>query len=139
MILTFSCCSKNVREMLGRNNIQPSSCLRFTVLRKERLSSQRRQWGYNKLTFIGEIPRYLKGHVCEGSSRNQPANAGSQRKNLQKMPLSYFNRPYRRMRIQNALLFTGICFWFCPNTSSIWRCWPFHPRIAKLLSFRKDL
>ena len=40
-------------------NIQPPSCLRCTVLRKERLSSQGRQRGYNKLTFIAEIPRYL--------------------------------------------------------------------------------
>ena len=42
-ILTFSCCSKNEREMLGRNKIQPPSRLRSTVLRKERLSSHGRQ------------------------------------------------------------------------------------------------
>ena len=73
--------------MLGRKNIQPPSCLRCTVLRKERLSSQGRQRGYNKLTFIVEIPRYLKNTFVERntqytsfSSRKQPANAGSERK-----------------------------------------------------------
>ena len=76
-----------MREMLGRKNIQPPSCLRCTVLRKERLSSQRRQRGYNKLTFILEIPRYLKNTFVERStqytsfsSRKQPANAGTERK-----------------------------------------------------------
>ena len=64
IILTFSSRSKNVREMLGRKNIQPPSCLRCTVLRNERLSSQGRQRGYNKLTFIVEMLRYLKEHVC---------------------------------------------------------------------------
>ena len=34
------------------------------VLRKEGLFSQGRQRGYSKLTFIVEIPRYLKEHVC---------------------------------------------------------------------------
>ena len=53
-----------MREMLGRKNIQPPSCLRCTVLRKERLSSQGRQRGYNKLTFIVEIPRYVEEQVC---------------------------------------------------------------------------
>ena len=73
--------------MLGRKNIQPPSCLRCTVLRNERLSSQGRQRGYNKLALIVEIPRYLKEHVCgtstqytSFSSRKQPANAGSERK-----------------------------------------------------------
>ena len=53
-----------MREMLGRKNIQPPSCLRCTVLRKEGLSPQRRQRGYNKLTFIVEILRYVEEHVC---------------------------------------------------------------------------
>ena len=57
MMLTISSYLKNVREMLRRNNIQPPSCIRCIVLRKERLSSQGRQRGYNKLTFIVEIPR----------------------------------------------------------------------------------
>ena len=44
--------------MLSRNSIQPPSCLRCTVLRKERLSSQ------NLLLFtcIVEMPQYL--NVC---------------------------------------------------------------------------
>ena len=37
-------------------NIRPPSCVRCTLLRKERLSSK----GYNKLTFIVEILLYLK-------------------------------------------------------------------------------
>ena len=64
MMLIISSYLKNVREMLRRNNIQPPSCIRCIVLRKERLSSQGRQRGYNKLTFILEISRYLKEHVC---------------------------------------------------------------------------
>ena len=64
MTLTFSSCSKNVHEVLGRKNIQPPSCLRCTVSRKERLYSQVRQRGYNKLIFVVEIQRYLKEHVC---------------------------------------------------------------------------
>ena len=89
IILTFSCCSKNVREMLGRNNMQPPSCLRCTVLQKERLSTQRPQRGYNKLTFIGSA-KYLdtlKNTFIERSSKytslgskKQPANARSERK-----------------------------------------------------------
>ena len=39
-----------MREMLGRNNIQPPSCLRCTVLRKERLSSQGRHAASLQLT-----------------------------------------------------------------------------------------
>ena len=74
--------------MLGGKNIQPPSCLRCTVLRKGRLSSQGRQRGYNKLTFIVEIPRYFKEHFCgtystqytSFSSRKQPANAATERK-----------------------------------------------------------
>ena len=73
--------------MLGGKNIQPPSCLQCTVLRKERLSSQGRQRGFNKLTFIVEMPRYFKEHVCGAytqytsfSSRKQSANAGSERK-----------------------------------------------------------
>ena len=57
MMLTISSCLKNVREMLRSNNIQPPSCIRCIVLRKERLSSEGRQQGYNKLTFIVEIPQ----------------------------------------------------------------------------------
>ena len=52
------------RSLTLNVNIQPPSCLRCTVLRKERLSSQGRQRGYNKRTFIVEVPRYLKEHVC---------------------------------------------------------------------------
>ena len=74
--------------MLVRKNIQPPSCLRCTVLRKERLSSQGRQRGYNKLTFIVEIPRYVKDYTfverstqyTSFSSRKQPANTGTERK-----------------------------------------------------------
>ena len=74
--------------MLGRNNIQPPSCLRCSVLRKKRLSSQGRQRGYNKLTFIGEIPRYLKRTRLWNVAPNftsfifkkQPANARIERK-----------------------------------------------------------
>ena len=43
--------------------------------------------GFNKLTFIVEMPRYFKEHVCGAytqytsfSSRKQSANAGSERK-----------------------------------------------------------
>ena len=114
IILTFTCCSKNEREMLGRNNIQPPSCLRCTVLRKERLSSQGRQRGCNKLTFIGEIPRYLQKHVCgtylpiyviqlqKNSLQMLVVNVNKS----QKMLLGHFNRLCWRMRIQNALLLT---------------------------------
>ena len=77
-----------MREKLGGKNTQPPSCLRFTVLRNERLSSQGRQRGYNKLTFIVEIPRYLKKNLfversnqyTSFSSRKQPAHAGNERK-----------------------------------------------------------
>ena len=70
--------------MLGRKNIQPPSCLRCTVLRKERPSSQGRQRGDNKLTFILEIPRNTfverSTQYKSLSSRKQPANAGTERK-----------------------------------------------------------
>ena len=107
IILTFTCCSKNEREMLGRNNIQPPSCLRCTVLRKERLSSQGRQRGCNKLTFIGEIPRYLKKHVCGTYLPIYVIQLQMFVVNVnksQKMLLGHFNRLCWRMCIQNALL-----------------------------------
>ena len=90
--------------MLGRKNIQPPSCLRCTVLRKERQSSQGRQRGYNKLTFIVENHDTLKNTFVEHSaqytsfsSRKQPANAGTERKQftevasvaLQQPPLTH--------------------------------------------------
>ena len=50
------------------------------------------------------------------SSKKQPANAGSERKqfteNASVVPLWHFNRPYWRMRIQNALLLRlGVLSW----------------------------
>ena len=63
--------------MLGSNNILLPSCLRCTVLRKERVSSQGRQRGSNKHTFIVEMP---STQYTSFSSRKQPANAGSERK-----------------------------------------------------------
>ena len=85
---TFSYCSKNEREMLGRGSIQSPPWLRCTVLRKERLSSQGRQRGYNKFTFIVKMPWYLirntfvkrSTQYTSFSSRKQHANAGSERK-----------------------------------------------------------
>ena len=73
--------------MLGRKNIQPPSCLRCAVLRKETLPSLGRERGYNKLTFIVEYHDILKNMFVERntqytsfSSRKQPANTGSERK-----------------------------------------------------------
>ena len=75
--MTFSSCSKDVREMLGGKNIKPPSCLRCTVLRKESLSSQARQRGYNKLTFILENLDTLKNvwYVAPNTRHSGPENS----------------------------------------------------------------
>ena len=73
----------------------------YCFLRKERLSSQGPQRGYNKLTFIVEMPQYLKELVC-GTYPNIRYSAPETSlqmlvvkvNNSRKMPLWYFNGPY---------------------------------------------
>ena len=60
LFLPLKKCARNVWSKQHSAAIS-SSIYSFT---KERLSTNRRQRGYDKLTFTVEIPRYLKEHVC---------------------------------------------------------------------------
>ena len=110
--------------MLGGKNIQPPSCLRCTVLRKERLSSQGRQRGYNKLTFIVEMRRYLKEHVC---GTKHPIYVIQLQKTACKLKVNSSQRNAfvlrQRMRTQNALLFEPqyiyVCMYVCMYTCGL--------------------
>ena len=87
IIPTFSCCSKTVREMLGRNNIQLPSCLRCTVYERKdcplkgdseatiNLFSSEKYLDTLKTTFGERSSQYTSF-----SSKKQPANARSERK-----------------------------------------------------------
>ena len=89
MMLTIPSCLKNVHEMLRRNNIQPPSCIRCIVFRKERLSSQGRQRGTINSLSLWKYLDSLKNMFVERStqhtsfsSRKQPATAASEHKQI---------------------------------------------------------
>ena len=76
IILTISCCSKNVTYFHRRNTSIP------------------------KRTRLWNVVPNTRHSALENSLQMLVVNVN----NSQKMPLWHFNRPYWRMRIQNALL-----------------------------------
>lgn len=116
VVLTFFCYSKNVREMLNRNNIQPPFC-HADILFYERQNCHYKgvsEAAINSLSsqiYLDTIKNTYVEHfqyTSDSAPENRLQMLEVDVNSTHKIPPWHFFRPYWRVRIQIALLLYAI-------------------------------